>query len=189
MAPAFFNVEQHPGLVYPVDKTILPEASESMLFYGVDNPRFNAAWMHLQSGTWLDYFFGEHEPRLSAKLQTICGFEEPVSPNEPTRCVGSEEARQRAIAAIPEKHQKLIPQPNVSKEWPPLFFLHGTADTAAPLIESESLFLLLDKEGVPTEIRKVEGEEHNFDFDFEVEKKRGRELQAAIDFVHKHTVR
>jgi acetyl esterase/lipase len=181
--------EDHPELLYPINTTLFPESSDSILLPDVPNPRVDAAWLHLQIGTWLDYYFGEHDPGLSATLRRITGIEKDVNPNNGTIRVEDEEVRRRAIQAIPERHWPLIPQLQVSEDWPAVFLLHGTADSGVPPLESISLHGLLQKAGVPAEIRLVEGQEHNFDFDFDAESKWGDYFTSAVEFLHKHTVR
>ncbi|KAH6911492.1 Alpha/Beta hydrolase protein [Coprinopsis sp. MPI-PUGE-AT-0042] len=186
--PEMLKPEEHPELLYPINVTLFPETSDSILLPDTPNARIGAAWLHLQIGTWLDYYFGEHEPSLSVILRGITGFEKSVNPNSGTTRVEDEEVRQRAIRDIPEKHWPLIPQLQVSEHWPAVFLLHGTADTAVPPLESKALYGLLQQAGVPAEIRLVEGQEHNFDFDFEAEQKWGHYFASAIEFVHRHTV-
>ncbi|EAU86130.1 hypothetical protein CC1G_03341 [Coprinopsis cinerea okayama7 len=178
---------------HPFEGTPFKEEADCPLVPGSDglpqnNIRHVAAWMYLQDAIWLDYFTGEYDPSLSSALRKICGFEERVSPNLQTVALdpADEKTRQEATAAIPERHRNLFPQLNVTKDWPPTVFLHGTADTAVSVLESENLGRLLERVGVPVEVVKVPGMEHNFDFDFDVKKKWGKELDAAISFVEQH---
>jgi len=50
-----------------------------------------------------------------------------------------------------------------ASEFPPTFFVHGTADNAAPIGPSQAMFDQLKTKGVPVGARWVEGADHSFD--------------------------
>ncbi|TFK23055.1 alpha/beta-hydrolase [Coprinopsis marcescibilis] len=162
----------------------------------VTNPRIDATWLYLQLGVWLDIFTGEHEPSLSERLREICDFQTPIAPlvGEFRSASSNEEVKRKAVEAIPLKHRSLFPQFSVDEsildsekgvQWPPVFFLHGTADTGVSILESDNLYALLMKKAVPVEIARVPGMEHNFDFEDGARERWKLEMNRAINFVEK----
>ncbi|KAI0365713.1 alpha/beta-hydrolase [Pilatotrama ljubarskyi] len=118
------------------------------------NPRMLLGRLYLQMGTFLDYHTGCHDPSLSASLRTIL--------------------RERALGdhgsmTIPSVHRRLLPQLTVSSALPPMLLIHGSADTAVLVQESENLQSLLREAGVPAELVVVEGKEHSFDYEADAE--------------------
>ncbi|KAF2829925.1 alpha/beta-hydrolase [Ophiobolus disseminans] len=64
--------------------------------------------------------------------------------------------------AYPVNLAAIDPILNVSKNWPPVCIVHGSADTMVPMHLSRDLERRLREEGVECEFIEVEGEEHTF---------------------------
>jgi acetyl esterase/lipase len=142
--------------LYP-HSTQLATTSESQLAYhGPDyhipgfpaNPRMLMPRLYIQLGTYLDYYTGEHDPSLSLTLR-----------NAATQGSSSEHLARR----VPQTALPLFPHFNVSPSWPPTFLVHGSADTAVPVQESQTMAGLLREVGVDVELRVLHGLEHAFD--------------------------
>ncbi|KAH9922866.1 alpha/beta-hydrolase [Epithele typhae] len=112
------------------------------------NPRMLAGRLYLQTGTFLDYYTGQHEPSLSVALVSTRQDVDP--PKE---------------EVIPVQHRILFPQFCVSADLPPMFIIHGSTDTAVFLDESQRLHGLLENAGVRSTLRVVKDKEHSFDYD------------------------
>jgi len=140
------------------------------------NPRMAVALLYLQLGTTLDYYTGEHEPSLSQTLRDASA---------------NGASREELVSLIPGRHRLLFPEFYVDENFPPTFFLHGTADTAVLLEESENMYALLKKAGGKagreSTIRRPEGQEHYFDILVpDVEEKFGHKFDEAVEFLKKH---
>lgn len=121
------------------------------------------ARLYLQSGTFLDYYMGRHEPSLSAALREAY--------TSPDREPDGDASRARLLSPlVPSELRHLFPQllipPSKSDsfQWPPTFLVHGTADTAIRADESRHLAALLRRAGVNVTLRLIEGREHSFDY-------------------------
>jgi acetyl esterase/lipase len=147
-------------------------------------------WLQLQYGEFLDYLTGQHNPNLSAILRDACQLGEPVSTSYTALVEAAKELQEAAKDKIDEKHKcNLFAQFNVSSDWPSAVFVHGVQDSGLPIIDSDHMYGLLKDAGVPTEIYRMEGEEHAFDYSEGAEEKWGREFDQAIAFVHRATVK
>ena len=112
-------------------------------------PRMPLTSLTIQLGIWLDYYTGEFNPSLSGTLRDALD----------TTGVPSLSVRD----LVPERHHPLFPTLVVNSSWPPTLMLHGTADTAVPILSSQRMKLLLMNAGVSVELIEIEGKEHLFD--------------------------
>ncbi|KAF5344884.1 hypothetical protein D9758_011563 [Tetrapyrgos nigripes] len=139
------------------------------------NPRMLVSLAYLQLGVYLDYYTGEFEPSLSLTLRAAA--EKGATHEE-------------LYELIPGRHRPLFPVFHIDENFPPTFFMHGTADTAVPLSESEHLYQLLKKAGGKageSTIRKPEGQDHFFDiFVPGIEDKFGDTFDEAVEFLKKY---
>lgn len=138
------------------------------------NPRMLVGRLYLQTGTFLDYLTGSHEPSLSASLRSQLSkdgsaFTDNQAPTlsslGPTSTTGSEQYREM----IPSKHLPLFPQFADASAFPPTLLVHGSADSAVWVRESESMHALLQATGVPVQFKVVVGKEHSFDYEASAE--------------------
>jgi acetyl esterase/lipase len=111
-------------------------------------PRMPLTSLSLQLGIWLDYYTGEFNPSLSGILRDALDAGMPCS---------------SLADLVPERHHSIFPTLVVNSSWPPTLMLHGTADTAVPILSSQHMKLLLTNAGVSVELIEVEGKEHLFD--------------------------
>jgi len=111
---------------------------------------------HLQpSGPWAD---------LSSRVQAVVDFYGPT--NLPTARLdeycgmlfGANKMQE------PDLWAKASPVNVVTTQAPPVLVVHGTADQAVTLDQSEQLITKLGREGVSHEFIRVEGAGHSFDF-------------------------
>jgi acetyl esterase/lipase len=152
--PAKFSEFFHPA-------SVLPTAQSKPTFFGPDsatpglpsNPRMQLSRLWLQVGNFLDYWTGQHEPSISDTLREIVPIE-----GEDTATSDA-----RLAATLPPSECALFPQLLVTPQWPPVFLIHGSADTAIPAQSSQALHARLLEAKVKTTLRIVEGKEHVFD--------------------------
>ena len=111
-------------------------------------PRMALAALSLQLGNWLDYYTGEFNPSLSGILRDALDAGLP---------------RLSVRDLVPERHRPLLPTFLADSSWPPTLMLHGTKDTAVPVLSSRRMKILLTNAGVSAELIEVEGQEHLFD--------------------------
>ena len=111
-------------------------------------PRMTLTVLTIQLGNWLDYYTGEFNPSLSGILRDALNAGVPPL-----------EIRD----LVPERHRVLFPTILVNSSWPPTLMVHGTADTAVPILSSRRLKHLLTDAGVSAELIEVEGKDHVFD--------------------------
>ncbi|KAJ7625224.1 alpha/beta-hydrolase [Mycena polygramma] len=117
------------------------------------NPRMPLPRLYLQLGVMVDYFTGQHEPSLSAQLRPLL------------KTVTDPDALHDAMKArIPLEHHAVLPQLNVTPEFPPTFLCHGADDTAVALVESENMHSLLQRARVPVRLLVIEGATHSLDY-------------------------
>ncbi|KAH7090699.1 Alpha/Beta hydrolase protein [Paraphoma chrysanthemicola] len=64
--------------------------------------------------------------------------------------------------AHPDRLESIDPLLNVSKSWPPVCIVHGTADSMIPMSLSKDLEKRMQEEGLEVTFIEVEGEEHTF---------------------------
>ncbi|KAI0670870.1 alpha/beta-hydrolase [Trametes maxima] len=147
--------------LYPACKE-LPAVSDSPLAYHPPtyripgypaNPRMLLARLYLQMGTFLDYYTGLHNPSVSASLRAV--IHEHTRTNE-----GAPPCQ-----TMPAGYRYLFPQFGISSTFPPTLLVHGSADTAVLVRESQNLHSLLREVGAPVELVIVEGKEHSFDYE------------------------
>lgn len=121
------------------------------------NPRMLLARLYLQLGVCLDYITGEHSPSVSERLrQAMLSYS----------TINHDTAENILREVLPVRAQSLFPQLLLNSTWPPTFLIHGTEDTAVLASESRAMHAALQKRGVRTELREIEGEEHAFDISF-----------------------
>ncbi|KAF8150739.1 Alpha/Beta hydrolase protein [Crassisporium funariophilum] len=113
-------------------------------------PRMALTSLSLQLGNWLDYYTGEFEPSLSKTLRDALDAGVP---------------RLTVRDLVPERHRSLFPTFLVNASWPPTLLVHGTADTAVPILSSRRMNILLKNAGVDVQLIEVEGKEHLFDIE------------------------
>lgn len=121
----------------------------------------------------LDHYTGLHEPSLSAKLREI--LEEKSNPT-----------LNDFEQAIPVSQRYTFPELNVSSAWPPTLSIHGDADTAVLLSESQNMLQLLTEAGVEASLIIAPGQEHLFDMDPDSEAHWGKDFDVVKDFFFKH---
>ena len=111
-------------------------------------PRMPLSSLTIQLGNWLDYYTGEFNPSLSGILrEALDAGLSPLAVRD----------------LVPERHRVLFPTILVNSSWPPTLMIHGTADTAVPILSSRRMKQLLTNVGVSAELIEVEGKEHVFD--------------------------
>ncbi|KAI0917294.1 hypothetical protein AcV5_007799 [Taiwanofungus camphoratus] len=165
--------------LYPSSR-LLAVASDSPLAYHPEisptpgypsNPRMLLARLYLQLGVYLDYYTGNHEPSLSATLREL----DVRSLNQGKRDEGSRHEAVDLKSMIPAEHLPLFPQFGVTSIWPPTFLVHGAADSAVLVKESEHMYSLLRSNGVDATLRIIEGKEHSFDYEKNADERYGVE--------------
>ena len=170
------------------------------------NPRMLLPRLYLQLGTYLDYYTGQHEPSLSAKLRELT-----LGTSLDDASTVRSEIIARMLGSIPERHSSLFPQLIVplkvrSGEWPLTVFVHGTDDTAVPIQESRNLHQLiltsgssLVNEATPeadetrrastgSRLIEVFGEGHSFDLAPDAEEKHGNVFDEVVEYLD-HVIR
>ncbi|KAJ7579771.1 Alpha/Beta hydrolase protein [Mycena floridula] len=140
------------------------------------NPRMLVARLWLQLGVFLDYYTGQHEPSLSEQLRKVLKESDPEAVVKTLRQV------------VPPEHHCLFPQLNVSPAWPPTFLCHGSADSAVPVCESQTLQSLLKGQDVSCELLVLEGKDHSFDYVPEAETIFEKEFVRMAAFIDKNLV-
>ncbi|KAJ7022743.1 alpha/beta-hydrolase [Mycena alexandri] len=119
------------------------------------NPRMPLPRLYLQLGVTIDYFTGQHEPSLSAKLRPLLETDAARDPF----------ALQDAMKAlIPPEHRVLFPQFHITSQFPPTFLCHGSEDTAVHVEESQHLHAQLQRAGVPVKLLVIDGASHSLDY-------------------------
>ncbi|KZT57299.1 alpha/beta-hydrolase [Calocera cornea HHB12733] len=106
------------------------------------DPRILLARYLLQEAVWLDCLTGQ--PGFTAQLAS-----------------GPDPA---PAAAVSPQHRALFPQLLPLAHFPPTLLVHGTADTAVHLAESQAMAAQLRASGVGVEQLWLEGRKHSFDF-------------------------
>ncbi|OSD07305.1 alpha/beta-hydrolase [Trametes coccinea BRFM310] len=158
--------------LYPASTT-LPAIADSPLAYHPStyhipgypaNPRMLLGRLYLQLGTFLDYYTGCHDPSLSVSLRKLLGANDQHV-----------DAQSSVLQSIPEAHRRLFPQCNVDAGFPPTLLIHGSADTAVLVRESQNLHRLLQDICTRSEIVIIEGKEHSFDYEPTAEEEFGQQ--------------
>ncbi|ORX37281.1 Alpha/Beta hydrolase protein [Kockovaella imperatae] len=87
--------------------------------------------------------------------------------------------------------RKASPLFGITKDHPPTFILHGTADTAVPIEQNYVYEKTLKEAGVPVNSRYDEGGEHSFDARILDEKSEDWQMYIvpAMDFIDQHVKR
>ncbi|KAJ7625245.1 alpha/beta-hydrolase [Mycena polygramma] len=117
------------------------------------NPRMPLPRLYLQLGVILDYLTGQHEPSLSEQLRPLLDtVTDPAALHD------------AMTALIPPEHHTILPQLNVTAEFPPTFLCHGSEDTAVLVGESENMHSLLQRAGVPVRLLVIDGASHSLDY-------------------------
>ena len=177
MDPVDFAEYVHPfkdGILDPISDSPLAYHPQTYYIPGYPaNPRMLLARLYLQLGVFIDYYTGQHDPSLSDTLRRTL--------NAPD--LNAEDSD--LMHQIPERQRSLFPQFGVHSNWPPTFLLHGTNDTAVPVAESRHMQALLKKAGVPVVLLEIEGKEHSFDYEPEVETILGREFDEVAVFLRR----
>nr|VWP01178.1 Glycerol-1-phosphatase [Ganoderma boninense] len=171
----------------------LPPTSDSPLAYHPPtyhipgypaNPRQLLGRLYLQLGTFLDYYTGAHEPSLSGSLREILARGGRLSQHSEVDDTNADHS-----IHIPVEHHHLFPQFNVDSQFPSTFLIHGSADTAVSIRESRALYAQLKSAGIRSELKILEGKEHNFDYDAKAEEEFGQPgglFEQAVDFLKEH---
>ncbi|KAI1793370.1 alpha/beta-hydrolase [Ganoderma leucocontextum] len=102
------------------------------------NPRQLLGRLYLQLGTFLDYYTGAHEPGLSSSLRDLLAKDGRLTQHPNIDDTDAEYA-----AHIPTEHRHLFPQFSVNPNFPPTFLIHGSADTAVFVRESQAIYAQL----------------------------------------------
>jgi len=166
-----------PDFIYPKSLDLPRTTSSKPTYHGPDyhipgfpsNPRMLLARLFLQFGIYLDYYTGIHNPSISNQLRLyISNRQQSLQP-----------------LPIPEDHHQLFPQFNISS-LPPIFFIHGSDDTAVPAKESQSLRDQLQVFGTSTVLKICVGMEHSFDYQQDAEKLWGDIFDEAFTFLGDH---
>ncbi|KAF8151518.1 Alpha/Beta hydrolase protein [Crassisporium funariophilum] len=131
-------------------------------------PRMPLTSLSIQLGTWLDYYTGEFNPSLSEVLRDAL--------DAGTLCPAVSEL-------VPDRHRSLFPTFLVNASWPPVLMVHGTADTAVPIVSSRRMNVLLKNAGVDVELIEVEGQEHLFDTEQNADIKFAEVFKKVGDFM------
>jgi acetyl esterase/lipase len=153
--------EKYMEYLYPQCLELEPTSYSPLSYHGPDapipgfpaNPRMLLNRLYLQLGTYLDYYTGEHDPSLSSSLRSILNDK------------GQEHDFDTLKSLIPAQHHPLFPQFDVNPSaWPPVFFVHGSADSAVWMQETVNMQKRLHDAGVTTIVRIIEGAEHSLDY-------------------------
>ncbi|KAF5380715.1 hypothetical protein D9757_007055 [Collybiopsis confluens] len=149
----------------PADSVPIPGSSDNTGPPGFpSNRRMFLGRLYLQMGRFLDYYTGEHDPSLSVALRRHA---------EDLRSTPLSDSNDATVSTalaniIPEKHRHLFPSlcsPAEYASWPPVYFFHGSLDSAVPIQESYHLHDLLHEAGVSPVMSIAEGMEHSFDYE------------------------
>ncbi|KAK7690067.1 hypothetical protein QCA50_006713 [Cerrena zonata] len=151
--------------LYPTSENLDPLSDSALAYHPPNsptpgypaNPRMQLARLYLQMGNFLDYYTGQHEPSLSQTLRTAWDEIDNVSTQ-------GHEVPEKLRHNIPDSHRILFPQYADLDSWPPTLIVHGSDDSAVHVHESVYLHNLLQKAGVTSTLKIVDGEEHSFDY-------------------------
>lgn len=128
--------------------------------------------LYLQLGCFLDYYTGEHEPSISGILREDLNEADNQSLDD-----------EYAKSLVPARHHLLFPQFGITSTWPPTMLMHGSADTAVLVQESQHLHDLLEAAGVPVQLSILQGKEHSFDYELEAEEEFSSHFDAVSNFL------
>ncbi|KAJ3806199.1 Alpha/Beta hydrolase protein [Lentinula aff. lateritia] len=129
------------------------------------NRRMFLGRLYLQLGEFLDYYTGEYDPGLSVTLRNKA--EDIELTRSDTDSSSANDLEEILASKIPEKHRSLFPSlcpPDAYASWPPVYFFHGSLDSAVHVQESQHLHNLLTKAGIQSRLNIAEGMEHSFDY-------------------------
>ncbi|RPD62312.1 alpha/beta-hydrolase [Lentinus tigrinus ALCF2SS1-7] len=152
------------------------------------NPRMLLGRLYLQTGTYLDYFTGSHQPSLSVTLRDLLSQDGLLSEDPNYSDTGAEKYR----SSIPTEHLPLFPQFADVSSFPPTLLLHGSVDSAVWVRESKNMHRLLENAGIHAELKIVEGKEHSFDYEPDAEQEFGGAgglFDQALEFLKAHISR
>jgi dipeptidyl aminopeptidase/acylaminoacyl peptidase len=133
--------------------------------------------LYIQLGVQFDYFTGQHEPSLAAQLRPL--LESPAAA-DPLTLHAAMKAR------IPPQHHAIIPQLNVTAQFPPTFLCHGADDTAVLLVESQHMHDLLQRAGVPVRLLVIEDASHSLDYVPNAEELYAAHFDEMAEFLGKY---
>ena len=184
-APFFLGYEildpaQFAEFLYPASAALAPIAQSPPACYGRDsatpglpsNPRMQLARLWLQIGTYLDYWTGAHAPSLSDALRALLSAYEERT--ERDVCLA---------AALPPAHHAIFPQLLVTPDWPCVFLIHGSEDSAVHADSSRAMHARLRAAQVETVLRIADGYEHSFDLKHGAEATFGGLFDSAVEFL------
>ncbi|KAF9061431.1 Alpha/Beta hydrolase protein [Rhodocollybia butyracea] len=161
VSPSSLSVADSPNTYFPPDSpsdvTAIPGSLNNTGPPGFpSNRRMFLGRLYLQLGEFLDYYTGEHEPGLSAALRKEAENHQKDDSKPISEILSN---------LIPEKHRHLFPSLCTAySSWSPVYFFHGSLDSAALLQESLDLHDLLTKAGIQSVMSIADGMEHSFDY-------------------------
>ena len=130
------------------------------------------ARLWLQLGTYLDYWTGAHTPSLSDTVRALLPADEERA-----------ERDARFAAALPPAQHAIFPQLLVTPDWPRVFLIHGSEDSAVPADSSRAMHERLRAAQVETVLRIADGSEHSFDLKHDAEATFGGLFDEAVEFL------
>ncbi|KAI0299639.1 alpha/beta-hydrolase [Multifurca ochricompacta] len=156
---------EYSAFLYPATTTLPPIAQSKPTFFGREsakaglpsNPRHVLAQLWLQFGTYLDYWTGLHEPSISETLRELL----PTKDEDEDTEISTKDAR--FFNALPVSERAIFPQLWVTPEWPPVFLIHGSEDTAVLTDSSRVIHSRLLDAGVKSTLHILDGFDHSFD--------------------------
>ncbi|KAL2852236.1 Alpha/Beta hydrolase protein [Aspergillus pseudodeflectus] len=86
----------------------------------------------------------------------------------------------------PDGYACVEPTMYFKPDFPPVFFIHGTADSLVPFEFSEKAYSTLRQLGVAAELRLVDGAEHAFDEKLKMDNPIFEVIQEGIRFLAQH---
>jgi acetyl esterase/lipase len=107
----------------------------------------------LKKPVYVDYFSGVSG--LGEKIAWV----QPLAPD-------SYETVMEEVVPLKAHHLFVVDFDNLTSDMPPLFIVHGLADTTVPHEDSDKLVEKTKALGVPTRYSRLEGLDHEFDFGF-----------------------
>ncbi|PMD40954.1 alpha/beta-hydrolase [Hyaloscypha variabilis F] len=119
----------------------------------VHHTRWNMMRYVVKKALFVDYFSG------------ISGLGKKIAAAQPVEAAAYEKFIEEIV---PEdvRHLFVVDFGNLKAEMPPLFVVHGLADTAVPFEDSNKLTEKTRALGVPTKYWQLEGYDHDFDLGF-----------------------
>ncbi|GBE84981.1 alpha/beta-hydrolase [Sparassis crispa] len=161
--------------LYPSSERLSPTADSPLAYHPQTytipgypaNSRMLLGRLYLQLGVYLDYYAGIHQPSLSAVLRETVA-DTPHDARELRRMQFDD-----VCGVLSPRERVLLPQFGVMRGWPPCFLVHGEADSAVLVHESEHMHALLQEAGVDVIMKVIAGEEHSLDYQKDADDKYG----------------